>query len=77
MGMKGRWKSAPCRAGSAQASATGRRVHRDAEGGGLRFALAHFNSNRVEAAYRRSDPFERRRMLTQDWAYYIGIGVPA
>ena len=35
-------------------------------------ALAHVNSYRVEAAYRRSDLFEKRRTLMDDWAAYIG-----
>ena len=34
-------------------------------------AVAHVNSDRVEAAYRRSDLFERRRVLMDDWANYI------
>ena len=34
-------------------------------------ALAHVNSDRVEAAYRRSDLFERRRTLMQQWADYL------
>ena len=34
-------------------------------------ALAHVNSDRVEAAYRRSDLFERRRTLMEDWAAYV------
>ena len=34
-------------------------------------ALAHVNSDRVEAAYRRSDLFERRRELMEAWATYI------
>ena len=34
-------------------------------------ALAHVNSDRVEAAYRRSDLFERRRSLMQQWADYL------
>ena len=34
-------------------------------------ALAHVNSDRVEAAYRRSDLFEKRRSLMADWAHYI------
>ena len=34
-------------------------------------ALAHVNSDRVEAAYRRSDLFERRRVLMQEWADYL------
>ena len=35
-------------------------------------ALAHVNSDRVEAAYRRSDLFERRRQLMDEWASYVG-----
>ena len=31
-------------------------------------ALAHVNSDRVEAAYRRSDLFEKRRDLMEDWS---------
>ena len=34
-------------------------------------ALAHVNSDRVEAAYRRSDLFEKRRALMNDWAAYV------
>ena len=34
-------------------------------------ALAHVNSDRVEAAYMRTDLFERRRALMQSWADYI------
>ena len=34
-------------------------------------ALAHVNRDRVEAAYRRSDLFERRRTLMQQWADYV------
>ena len=34
-------------------------------------ALAHVNSDRVEAAYRRSDLFEKRRELMEEWAAYI------
>ena len=36
-------------------------------------ALAHVKSDRVEAAYRRSDPFEKRRKLMDDWAGYIAV----
>ena len=41
-------------------------------------ALAHVVRNRVEAAYARSDLFERRRVLMHDWARYLdqGIGCP-
>ena len=34
-------------------------------------ALAHVVRNRVEAAYARSDLFERRRRLMDDWAGYL------
>jgi integrase len=36
-------------------------------------ALAHAVENRVEAAYRRSDLFERRRELMNAWAIYLAI----
>ena len=32
---------------------------------------AHVNSDRVEVAYRRTDPFDRRRELMQQWDDYI------
>ena len=34
-------------------------------------ALAHVVQNRVEAAYRRTDLFERRRRLMDDWTAYL------
>ena len=34
-------------------------------------ALAHVNNDRTEAAYRRTDLFERRRTLMQQWANYL------
>ena len=34
-------------------------------------ALAHVNPNRVEAAYQRSDLFEKRRELMERWAQYL------
>ncbi len=37
-------------------------------------ALAHVVRNRVEAAYARSDLFERRRGLMDDWARYLAQG---
>ena len=37
-------------------------------------ALAHVVRNRVEAAYARSDLFERRRILMDDWARYLAPG---
>ena len=33
--------------------------------------LAHVVPNKVEAAYARSDLFERRRLLMDDWAAYV------
>ena len=37
-------------------------------------ALAHVVRNRVEAAYARSDLFERRRVVMDDWARYLAQG---
>ena len=37
-------------------------------------ALAHVVQNKVEAAYARSDLFERRRQLMDDWAAHVGGG---
>ena len=39
-------------------------------------ALAHVVGNKVEAAYARSDLFERRRRLMDDWAQYVAGTVP-
>ena len=38
-------------------------------------ALAHVVRDRVEAAYARSDLFERRRILMDDWARYLAQGM--
>jgi integrase len=38
----------------------------------VEMALAHAVGNKVEAAYRRGDMFEKRRRLMQDWADYCG-----
>jgi integrase len=35
-------------------------------------ALAHAVQSRVEAAYRRSDLFDKRRLLMDKWARYCG-----
>ena len=35
-------------------------------------ALAHVNSDRVEAAYRRTDLFDRRRALMEQWSGFVG-----
>ena len=40
-------------------------------------ALAHAVRNPVEAAYARSDLFERRRRLMDDWGAYLAGGDPA
>ena len=37
-------------------------------------APAHVVQNRVEAAYARSDLFERRRTLMDEWARYLAQG---
>ena len=34
-------------------------------------ALAHINSNKVEAAYQRSDLLKKREAMMQDWADYL------
>ena len=36
--------------------------------------LAHVVQNRVEVAYARSDLFERRRTLMDEWARYLAQG---
>ncbi|HEX7751019.1 MAG TPA: integrase arm-type DNA-binding domain-containing protein [Novosphingobium sp.] len=40
-------------------------------------ALAHKLPNKVEAAYRRTDFFEKRRSLMKQWADYLGNIAPA
>ena len=39
-------------------------------------ALAHAVTNQTEAAYARSDLFERRRRLMNEWATYLDSGRP-
>ena len=34
--------------------------------------LVHVNTNRIKAAYRRTDLFERRRALMEQWAVFFG-----
>ena len=36
-------------------------------------ALAHVNTNAIEAAYRRTDLFERRRVLMEQWAAFVTL----
>ncbi len=43
----------------------------DVSGEVAELALAHVNRDRVEAAYARSDLFDRRRMLMQRWGDYL------
>ena len=40
-------------------------------------ALAHQLEDKVEAAYRRSDFFEKRRRMMEDWAKFINTPAPA
>ena len=43
----------------------------DQPGEVIEAALAHVVQNKVEAAYARSDLFERRRRLMNDWEAYL------
>lgn len=48
------------------------------DGNVAEMALAHAIRNKVEAAYRRGDLFEKRRQLMQDWAdFVLAGGVPS
>ena len=40
----------------------------------VKSALAHVVKNKVEAADRRTDLFERRRVFMDDWAGYLAGG---
>lgn len=40
-------------------------------------ALAHAVGDKVEAAYRRGDLFQKRRRMMDDWAKYCGTIKPA
>ena len=40
----------------------------------IKAALAHLVQNRVEAAYARTDLYERRCMLMHDWERYLAEG---
>ena len=35
-------------------------------------ALAHTLGDKVEAAYRRGDGFQKRRLLAEEWATFCG-----
>ncbi len=58
------------RTGSDRPSGTGRRKETDHPRQVIEAALAHVVQNKVEAAYARSDLFERRRLM-DDWATYL------
>lgn len=40
-------------------------------------ALSHVISNKVEAAYRRGDLFDKRRQMMEDWAAFCSLVLPA
>jgi integrase len=39
----------------------------------VEMALSHAIGDKVEAAYRRGDLFEKRRRLMEEWARYCGL----
>ena len=49
----------------------GKRLNRLLKKHGIEAVLAHVVKNKVEAAYRRTDLFERRRRLMADWEAYL------
>ena len=57
--------------GSGRASGTGPRNGQVHPREVVEAALAHTVQNPTEAAYARSDLFERRRRLMNDWAAYL------
>ena len=56
---------------SGRRSATGPPSGRTTRATVIEAALAHMVRNKVEAAYARSDLFERRRHLMNDWSAYL------
>ena len=42
----------------------------------VEMALAHVVGNKVEAAYRRGDLFDKRRKLMDGWADFCGVVSP-
>ena len=56
-------------------SGAGRRSVRTRRGEVWELALADVNANRIEAAYRRTDLFERRRALMEQWASFLAGAV--
>ena len=65
------WESRRCRTGSGRLSGTGRPRRTDHPREVVEAALAHIVKNKVEAAYMRSDLFERRRRLMDEWAEHV------
>ncbi len=43
----------------------------------VEMALAHAVGDKVEAAYRRGDLFEKRRLLMEEWTRYLGNETPS
>ena len=75
-GCSGTARSRPCRTASARAFGTGAAEETDHPREVIEAALAHVVQNRVEAAYRRTDLFERRpARLMNDWETYLA-GAP-
>jgi hypothetical protein len=42
----------------------------------IEMALAHTLGDKVEAAYRRGDGFQKRRLLAEEWATFCGDSKP-
>ena len=68
-------KSPPCHTASGRRSGIGAAEETDHPREVIEAALAHVVQNKVEAAYARSDLFERRRWLMDDWATYLSKSV--
>ena len=65
----------PASAGNRTVTSIPRMAEDGSSPGGDQGALAHVVGNRVEAAYARSDLFERRRVLMDNWARYLAQGI--
>ena len=64
------WRPTACRTASGRPFATGVRSNTNVAREVAEMALAHAVGNEVEAAYRRGDLFEKRRVLMDDWAAF-------
>ena len=64
-------RSPPCRTGFGSSFRDWAAEETDRPREVIEAALAHVVQNKVEAAYARSDLFERRRLLMDDWAAYV------